>query len=157
MSESVNKKREYRQKQIATKARIKYREHSLQQLRGHRKNGTFPKRMKSLKPYPKMDTPEAQAIVNEACQQVDKVILDQMIQEQAMKLKEDQDSLQTVNEERQPQQCVTPETDFQTFLIASLRKEASDLRAKNAVLKRKYTLLSRKMGSTPVKQEPQQL
>ena len=47
-----------------------------------------------------METPKAQAIVNEACQQVDKVILGQMIQEQALKLKQDQDSCQTLKKER---------------------------------------------------------
>ena len=56
--------------------------------------------MKSIKPYPQMETPKAQAIVNEACQQVDKVILGQMIQEQALKLKQDQDSCQTLKKER---------------------------------------------------------
>lgn len=89
-----------RQKLITTKARIKYREHTLKQLSGHLKNGTFPKRMKSIKPYPKMETPESQTIVNEACQQVDKVILGQMMQEQALKLKQDQDTYQTMKKER---------------------------------------------------------
>ena len=84
--------KEYRQKQLALKARIKHRTHSLQGYKQHLKNGTFPKRMKSIKPYPKMDTPQAQARVNEACQQVDKVILDQMVHEQALKLKQDQES-----------------------------------------------------------------
>ena len=72
--------KDYRHKQLAVKARIKYREHNLKGFKQHLKNGTFPRRMKSIKPYPKMETPEAQTIVNEACQQVDKVILDQMIQ-----------------------------------------------------------------------------
>ena len=147
-------KKESRQKQIALKARIKYREHTLKHLSCHLKNGTFPKRMKSVKPYPKMDTPEAQTIVNEACQQVDKVILGQMVHEQALKLKQDQDSYQTLKKERQHR--VTPESDVQTMILATLRKENSDLRTKNVVLNRKYTRLSRKMGRSPVKQEPQE-
>ena len=61
--------KDYRQKQLAVKARIKYREHTLQGFKQHLKNGTFPRRMKSIKPCPKMETPEAQAIVNAACDQ----------------------------------------------------------------------------------------
>ena len=148
-------KREWRQKQIALKARIKYREQALQGYKRHLKNGTFPKRFISLKPYPKMPTPEAQTMVNQACQQVDKIILDQLILEQERRLKRDQDSIQTMKEDQDKCKTVknAPETDFQTFLIATLRKEANDLRAKNAVLKRKYTRLSRKMEKRSVKQE----
>ena len=71
--------RGYRQKLTTIKARIKYREHALKTFRKHLKYGTFPQRMKSIKPYPKMNSPEAQAVVNAACDQVQCVILDQMI------------------------------------------------------------------------------
>ena len=104
--------KEYCLTQIALKARIKHRENSLKHLSGHLKNGTFPKRMKSIKPYPKMDTPQAQTIVNEACQQVDKVILGQMVQDQAMKLKQDQDSYEALRKQQQEghQQRKAPKT-----------------------------------------------
>ena len=69
----------YQQKLMNIKARIRYREHALKGLRKHLMNGTFPQRMKSIKPYPKMSSPEAQAIVNAAWDQVRCVILDQMI------------------------------------------------------------------------------
>ena len=108
-------KRECRQKQLALHARIKYREQALQGYKQHFKNSTLPRRMKSVKPYPKMHTPEAQTIVNEACQQVDKIILDQLILEQERKLKRDQDSLQTLKRER-----VISESDVQTSLVTSL-------------------------------------
>ena len=75
----------YRQKLMTIKARIKYREHAIKGFRKHLKNGTFPQRMKSIKPYPKMTSPEAQAIVNAACDQVQSVIFDQMIQEEEKK------------------------------------------------------------------------
>ena len=52
---------------MTIKARIRYREHALKTFRKHLKNGTFPQRMKSIKPYPKMNSPEAQAAVNAAC------------------------------------------------------------------------------------------
>ena len=75
----------YRQKLMTIKARIKYREYAIKRFRKHLKNGTFPQRMKSIKPYPKMTSPEAQAIVNAACDQVQSVILDEMIQEEEIK------------------------------------------------------------------------
>ena len=90
----------YRQKLMSIKARIKYREHTLKGFKNHLKNGTFPQRMKSIKPYPKMSSPEAQAIVNGACDQVQCVILDQMIQEEK-KLSQDQDNYQTLKVLRQ--------------------------------------------------------
>ena len=152
MSESKKTLKEYQQKQLATKARIKYREQTLQQLSGHL-NGTFPKRMKSIKPYPKMETPKAQTIVNEACQQVDKVILGQMIQDQALKLKQDQDSLQTMKKERlqQRQQRKATVKNFKKephmTTVIQLQRELRELQSK-------YTELCQKL--TPVKQEPQE-
>ena len=119
-------KREYRQNQMALKARIKYRTQSLQSYKQHLKNGTFPKRMKSIKPYPKMDTPKAQAKVNEACQLVEKVILGQMIQDQTLKLKEDQDSLQTIKKARKLKPTVL-----------QLQRELKELQAKYRDLSQK--------------------
>ena len=48
-----------------------------------------------------MSSPEAQAIVNGACDQVQCVILDQMIQEEEKKLSQDQDNYQTLKVLRQ--------------------------------------------------------
>ena len=127
LSENVVKK-EYRQNQMALKARIKHRTQSLQSYKQHLKNGTFPKRMRSIKPYPKMDTPQAQAKVNESCQLVDKVILGQMIQEQTLKLKEDQDSLQTIKKARK---LVKEPT------VLQLQRELKDLKAKYRDLSQK--------------------
>ena len=152
MSESITEKtlKEYQQKQIALKARIKYWEHTLKHLSGHLKNGTFPKRMKSIKPYPQMDTPEAQTIVNEACQQVDKVILGQMIQEQALKLKQDQDSCQTLKKERLQQRKQRKATVKKSMItVVQLQRELGDLQSK-------YTELYQKLNNAPVKQESQE-
>ena len=151
--------KEYRQKRMMLNARIKYREHNLKGFKQHLKNGTFPKRMKSIKPFPKMDTPEAQAIVNEACCEVNKIILDQMIQEQALKLKQDQESYQTLKKERQQQREGKQNKTHQTkatkkspmITVVQLQQELKDLQSK-------YTLLCEKLNSTPtaVKQEPQE-
>ena len=48
-----------------------------------------------------MSSPEAQAIVNAACDQVQSVILDQMIQGEEKKLSQDQDSYQTMRKQRE--------------------------------------------------------
>lgn len=75
--------RRYRQKLMTINARIKYREKVIKAFRKHLKHGTFSKRMKSIRPYPKMNSvAEAQSIVNAACDQVQCVIVDQMIQEE---------------------------------------------------------------------------
>ena len=76
---TVTTLKDYRQKLMATHARIKYRERTIKGFKNHLKKGTFPQRMKSIKPYPKMSSSESQAIVNAACDQVQCVILDQMI------------------------------------------------------------------------------
>ena len=132
LSENVVKK-EYRQNQMALKARIKHRTQSLQSYKQHLKNGTFPKRMKSIKPYPKMDTPQTQAKVIEACQLVDKVILGQMIQEQTLKLKEDQDSLQTIKKTRLQQRQASRKEPT----VIQLQRELKDLQAKYRDLSQK--------------------
>ena len=105
-SESLEKSvkiklKHYRQKLMTIRARIRYREHAIKGFRKHLKNGTFPQRMKSINPYPKMSSPEAQNIVNAACDQVQCVILDVMIQEEQKKLAKDQDSYQALLVQRQ--------------------------------------------------------
>lgn len=57
--------------------------------------------MKSIRPYPKMNSSEAQAIVNAACDQVQCVILDQMVLEEQKKLTQDQERYATLKEQRQ--------------------------------------------------------
>ena len=64
------KLKQYRQKLMTIKARIRYCEQAIKNFRKHLNNGTFPQRMKSIKPYPQMSSPEAQNIVNAACDQV---------------------------------------------------------------------------------------
>ena len=125
--------RGYRQKLMIIKARIKYRENAIKTFRKHLKNGTFPKRMKSIKPYPKMNKPEAQAVVNAACDQVQCVILDQMILDEEKKLTEDQESYEVLKVQRQgdrQQHLKTPKKKPKKSTVAQLQQELADLQAK---------------------------
>ena len=90
------KLKDYRQKLMTLKARIRYREHAIKGFRKHLKNGNFSQRMKSIKPYPKMGSPESQKIVDTACDQVQCVILDIMIQDEEKKLTENQETYKTI-------------------------------------------------------------
>ena len=83
---------------MTIKARMRYREQTIKGFRQNLKNGTIPKRIKSLLPCPKLASPESQVILNAACDQVQSVILDQMMQEEAKKLSQDQDSYQIVKD-----------------------------------------------------------
>ena len=122
----------YRQKLQAIQARIKYREKAIKGFRNHLKKGTFPKRFKSLRPYPKMESPESQAVVNAACEQVHCVIFDQMILDEERKLTQDQTSYQTMKKERnveRPQPLKKPKKP-KKFTVAQLMQELTDLQSK---------------------------
>ena len=147
-----DKKKEFRLQQMSLKARIKHREKSFQTLSAHLKQGTFPKRMKSIKPYPKMETPEAQARVNEACQQLEKVILGEMVQDQALKLQQEQERYDDLRqqrvEERQQHKAQTTDKATQSpklakkerMTVRQLQQELRDLQAK-------YTALCAQVGT----------
>ena len=128
--------RSYRQKAQALQARITYREKAIKGIRQHVKRGTFPKRFKSLKPYPKMDSLETQAVVNAACQQVECLVLDQMILDEERKLTQEQAEYQTLKElrlrERSPR--VKTPRNSQKMAVAQLRQELADLQSKYAQL-----------------------
>ena len=123
----------YRQKLQAIQARIKYREKAIKGFRNHLKKGTFPKRFKSLRPYPKMDSPESQAVVNAACEQVHFVILDQMILDEEKKLEQDQTSYQTMKKEREGERSQLPRKP-KTLSVAQLMQELTELQSKYAQL-----------------------
>ena len=136
----------YQQQYSLLLTRIKYREAAIQGLNQHLKNGTFPKRMKSLKPYPTMENPETQAVVNEACQQAEKVLITQRIQDFERKLQEDRASLQTLKETRRKQrqqQLASKVTNKpKKVSVSQIQQELRDLQTK-------YTELSRKLETTP--------
>ena len=135
------KQQSYRHKMQAVQARIKYREKMIKGFRQHQQKGTFPKRFKSLKPYPKMSTPESQAIVNAACQQVECVVLDQMVLEEEFKLKEDQAACLSLKEERQNELSKVPKKPKMPSVV-QLQQELADLQAK-------YGELCSKLENTP--------
>ena len=143
--------KEYQRQCIVIHNRIKHREQAIRGLNQHLKNGTLPKRMKSLKPYPTMETPEAQAVVNEACQQVHKVMLEQRMQDYERKLLQDRASLQTLKDTRreQRQQSKTEKhrhrreqrqqskTEKGEPTVLQLQRELRDLQAKYNELSQK--------------------
>ena len=133
----------YRQKLQAIQARIKYREKAIKGFRNHLKKGTFPKRFKSLRPYPKMDSPESQAVVNAACEQVHCVILDQMILDEEKKLVQDQTSYQAMKKQRECERTQLLKTSKkpQKLSVAQLRQELTDLQSK-------YTQLCHQLNGT---------
>ena len=133
----------YRQKLQAIQARIKYREKAIKGFRNHLKKGTFPKRFKSLRPFPKMESPESQAVVNAACEQVHCVILDQMILDEEKKLVQDQTSYQTMKKERacERSQLLKTSKKPQKLSVTQLMQELTDLQSK-------YTQLCNQLNST---------
>ena len=122
----------YRQKLQAIQAHIKYREKAIKGFRNHLKKGTFPKRFKSLRPFPKMESPETQAVVNVACEQVHCVILDQMILDEEGNLTQDQTSYQTMKKEREGESSQLLKTPGKPkkFTVAKLVQELTDLQSK---------------------------
>ena len=135
--------------------RIKYREAAIQGLKDHLKNDTFPKRMKSLKPYPTMETSQAQTVVNQACQQVERVILDQRMQEYERKLQQDRASLQTLKEtrrqQRQQRKAAPPPKPSKTVSVSQLQQELRDLQAKYTELSQKLNPIKPKLEQDPQK------
>ena len=124
----------YRQRMQAVQARMKYREKLIKGFRQHQQKGTFPKRFKSLKPYPKMSTPESQALVNAACQQVECVVLDQMVLEEERKLKQDQTECQSLKEERQAELSQVQRKKPKMMTALELQQELKELQAKYSEL-----------------------
>ena len=88
--------------QTAIYSRIKYRERRIQTLKTHVQKGTFPPRMKSIKPIPKMATPESQRIVTAACEQAQRVLLNQMLMEEEKKLTQEQGLFQWKKKRSKP-------------------------------------------------------
>lgn len=106
-------------------ARIKSRQQAIQCLRQHLKKGTVTKRFKALRPYPKMDSPESQAIVNAACGQVHSEILNQMVIEEEKKLMQDETKYQSVKK-HPPKTAQTPKKPT----VLQLQRELKELQSK---------------------------
>ena len=83
-----------------------------------------------------MDSPESQAVVNAACEQVHCVILDQMILDEERKLTQDQTSYQVMKKEREGERSQLLKTSKkpQKLSVAQLMQELTDLQSKYAQL-----------------------
>lgn len=127
--------KEYQEKLMTIKARIRYREQTIKGFKNHLKNGTIPKRVKSLLPCANMGFPKSQAIVNAACKQVQSVILDQMMLEGEKRLSQDQDSYQTEETQREAaRQKLNMLKKPKKPTVTVLRHELKDLQFKYAQL-----------------------
>ena len=94
--------------------KVCYHERKLKALQSHLERGTIPKTLR-LKTFPKMKTPQGQALVHEACDEVQKIMLMQMVEEQRQVLAQAQKEYQSVQK---------PKEDT----IKSLQKELKSLR-----------------------------
>ena len=90
------------------------RERKMKTLQSHLERGTIPKTLR-LKTFPKMKTPEGQALIHEACDEVQQLMLIQMVEEQRQALAQARKEYQSFQK--------PVET------IKSLRKEIKSLRA----------------------------
>ena len=94
--------------------KVCYHERKLKTLQSHLERGTIPKTLR-LKTFPKMKTPQGQALVREACDEVQKIMLIQMVEEQRQALAQAQKEYQSLQK---------PKEDT----IKSLQKELKSLR-----------------------------
>ena len=90
-----------------------------------------------------MESPETQAVVNAACEDVHCVILDQMILDEEKKLVQDQTSYQTMKKERacERSQLLKTSKKPQKLSVTQLMQELTDLQSK-------YTQLCNQLNST---------
>ena len=90
-----------------------------------------------------MESPESQAVVNAACEQVHCVILDQIILDEEKKLVQDQTSYQTMKKERacERSQLLKTSKKTQKLSVTQLMQELTDLQSK-------YTQLCNQLNST---------
>ena len=92
----------------ASQAKLWYHERKLKTLQSHLERGTIPKT------FPKMRIPQGQALIHEACDEVQKIMLIQMVEEEQQALAQAQKEYKSL-----------PKKDT----IKSLRKELKSLRA----------------------------
>ena len=148
-------RKEYLRQYSNLHVRIRQRQQAVQELQEHIKNGTFPNRMKPLKSPPPMETPEGQAKVKEALQQVARAILVEKVQDYERKLEGDRTSLQALKETRrkQRQQQLASKTKDKSSQKVTLRQLQQELRD----LQTKYTDLAQKLAPVKSKQKPKDI
>lgn len=127
----------------AVHARVKYQENVLKEYKKHAENGPFPKRMKSMKSYPKMQSPEAQKRVNEAYHQVECTVLDEAIQEIEKNLAAHKEHYQSLLQQRKSERQVLEGRQEKTPKISHHTRVKTEL----IELQKKYDQLCAKLDT----------
>ena len=104
------------EKKLRAATKLCYRERKLKALQSHLERGTTPKTLR-LTSYPKMKTPEGQALIHEACDEVQRLMLIQMVEEQRQALAQAQKEYQSFQKHEED-------------TIKSLQKKLKSLRAR---------------------------
>ena len=115
-----------------------YHERKLKALQSHVERGTIPKTLR-LKTFPKMKTSQGQALVHEACDEVQKIMLIQMVEEQRQALAQARKEYQSLQK---------PKEDT----IKSLQKELKSLRTR--LLKLQTSSAENQVNRRPMEDTP---
>ena len=109
-------------------AKLHYHGRKLKEFQTHLERGTIPKTLR-LKPYPKMKTSQGQALIHEACEEVQKIMLIQMVEEERQALTQAQKTYKSLQEK-------TWKPKPKEEIIKTLQKELESRRAQ--LLKRTF-------------------
>ena len=88
---------EKRKQRMFSRAKLSYHERKLRELHVHLDQGTFPNSLK-MKASVNMKTTEGQALIHEACQEVQKIMLIQMVEEEQQALTHAQKEYRSLHE-----------------------------------------------------------
>ena len=112
---------EKRKLRMISRAKLHYHERKLKEFQTHLKRGTTPKTLR-LKSYPKMKTLEGQTLIHEACDEVQKIMLIQMVEEERQALTQAQKTYKSLQEK-------TWKPKPKEEIIKTLQKELESRRA----------------------------
>ena len=112
---------EKRKLRMISRAKLRYHERKLKELHTHLERGTTPKSLR-LKSYPKMKTPEGQSLIHEACNEVQKIMLIQMVEEEQQALTQAQKTYKSLQEK-------TWKPKPKEEIIKTLQKQLESMRA----------------------------
>ena len=119
---------EKRKLRMASRAKLHYHERKLKGFQEHLERGTYPKTLR-LRPYPKMKTPQGQTLIHEACEEVQKIMLIQMVEEEQQALTQEQKVYKSLHEK-------TCKPKRKEEIIKTLQKELKSMRAQLSKLQK---------------------
>ena len=119
---------EKRKQRMISRALLSYHERNLRELHTHLDQGTFPNSLK-LKASVNMKTPEGQALIHEACQEVQKIMLVQMAEEEQQALTHAQKEYQSLHEK-------TWKPKPKEEIIKTLQNRSESMQAQRTLWKR---------------------